>query len=298
VILRAEDIDRGKRLDWFIHERLADASRSRIQAWIKDGRVMVDGAAKKASYELRGDENIDVQPAAAPPLRASPEDLPLDILYEDESVIAINKPAGIVVHAGAGVESGTLVNRLVHHFGMLSGVGGELRPGIVHRLDRFTSGVLLVARNDAAHHALAEQFAGRTVEKIYRTVVHGEVAADTGRITAKIARDPIRRTRMTTRTREGRTALTEWRALERWPGFTYLEVRIGTGRTHQIRVHLSSIGHPVVGDSLYGAPKGQASRYLLHAWRISFDSPGTRERVAVEAPLPPDFTRFLEQRRL
>jgi 23S rRNA pseudouridine1911/1915/1917 synthase len=293
VILRADEGDRGKRLDSFVGERLTETSRSRIQAWIKEGRVLVDGATKKASYELRGAESVDVQPAAPPPLKAAPEDLPLDILYEDDAVIAINKPAGLVVHAGAGVESGTLVNRLVHHFAALSGVGGDLRPGIVHRLDRFTSGVLLVARNDAAHHALAAQFSGRTVEKVYLAVVHGSVTPDSGTITTKIARDPVRRTRMTTRTREGRTALTEWRVLKRWPGFTYLQVRIGTGRTHQIRVHLSSIGHPVVGDSLYGAPRPEAGRYLLHAWRISFDSPATGARVLVEAPVPDDLESFV-----
>jgi len=298
VTLIAERADQGKRLDLFVHEKLAEFSRARIQEWIRSDRVRVDGRSDKASYELRGTETIEVEPAAPAPLQAGPEDLPIDILYEDASVVAVNKPAGLVVHAGAGVESGTLVNRLVHHFAALSSVGGELRPGIVHRLDRYTSGVLLVARTDAAHRALAEQFAGRTVEKIYLALVHGAMKQDSGRITAKIARDPVRRTRMTTRAATGRTALTDWRVLQRWPAFSYLEVRIGTGRTHQIRVHLSSIGHPVVADRLYGAPamvEGRAplDRYFLHAHRLTFQSPATGERVTVEAPLPTELANWM-----
>ena len=298
--LLAEERDRGKRLDLFLHERLAGFSRARIQDWIKSGRVLVDGAERKPSQELRGGEAIEVEPAAPPPLRASPEDLPLDILYEDADVIAVNKPAGLVVHAGAGVHAGTLVNRLVHHFGKLSAVGGELRPGIVHRLDRYTSGVLLVARTDAAHRALAEQFSGRTVEKVYLALVHGAIERDTGRITAKISRDPVRRTRMSARQGEGRAALTDWEVIRRWARFTYLRVQIGTGRTHQIRVHLASIGHPVVGDRLYGAPAEieglpPLGRYFLHAHRISFTSPSTARRISVEAPLPPALDEWLQR---
>ena len=298
MTLIAERADQGKRLDLFVHEKLAEFSRARIQEWIRSDRVRVDGRSSKASYELRGTETIEVEPAAPAPLKAGPEDLPIDILYEDASVVAVNKPAGLVVHAGAGVESGTLVNRLVHHFATLSSVGGELRPGIVHRLDRYTSGVLLVARTDAAHRALAEQFAGRTVEKIYLALVHGAMKQDSGRITAKVARDPVRRTRMTTRAATGRTALTDWRVLQRWPAFSYLEVRIGTGRTHQIRVHLSSIGHPVVGDRLYGAPaaiegRPPLDRYFLHAHRLTFESPATGERVTVEAPLPTELENWM-----
>ena len=211
-------------------------------------------------------------------------------------MIAIDKPAGLVVHAGAGAHSGTLVNRLVHHFAALSHVGGETRPGIVHRLDKGTSGVLLVARNDSAHQALAAQFAGRTVEKTYLALVHGRMRAETGRITKPIARDPVRRTRMTTRLAAGRSALTEYRVLQRFEKFTYLEVRIGTGRTHQIRVHLASLGHPVAGDRLYGARSygtPAAERIFLHAWRIAFTSPTTGGRVAVESPLPVDLQRWL-----
>jgi len=184
-----------------------------------------------------------------------------------------------------------LVNRLVHRFGALSQLGGEMRPGIVHRLDKDTSGVLLVARTDLAHRALAAQFAGRTVEKIYVALVHGNVPADSGRITKPIARDPVRRTRMTARLESGREALTDYRVRTRFEKFTYLEVRIGTGRTHQIRVHLASIGHPVAGDRVYGAPP--AERLFLHAWRIGFVSPATGEKVTVEAPLPPALEAWL-----
>jgi 23S rRNA pseudouridine1911/1915/1917 synthase len=290
---------RGKRLDLLIQEQLSVYSRSRIQDWIRAGRVLVEGKVQKASYVLRGGESIRVDPAELVPLKAGPEDLPLDILYEDAAVIAVNKPAGLTVHAGAGIDAGTLVNRLVHHFGMLSSVGGDLRPGIVHRLDRYTSGVLLVARTDAAHQALATQFSSRTVEKIYLTLVHGSMELDRGRITTKIARDPVRRVRMTTRLGEGRVALTDWEVIRRLGKFTYLRVRIGTGRTHQIRVHLSSIGHPVVGDRLYGAPSQvegmpPLERYFLHAHRITFTSPASGERVTVEAPLPGDLRDYME----
>jgi len=283
--------DAGERLDHYLQARMTGYSRARIQAWIKDGLVSVNGAAAKSSTMLRGGEQIEVSPADPPPLKAEPEDAPIEILYEDLSVIAVNKPAGLVVHAGAGAHSGTLVNRLVHHFASLSKVGGELRPGIVHRLDRGTSGVILVARTDAAHRALAAQFSGRTTEKTYLALVEGRVNADSGRITKPIARDPSHRTRMTARLEHGRDALTDYRVLRRFEKFTYLEVRIGTGRTHQIRAHLAGIRHPVAGDKLYGAQV--ADRIFLHAWRIRFDSPATGERVTVEAPLPEELERWL-----
>jgi 23S rRNA pseudouridine1911/1915/1917 synthase len=225
-------------------------------------------------------------------LKAEPEDLPVEILYEDDAVIAIYKPAGLTVHAGAGAYSGTLVNRLVHHFQSLSKAGGEMRPGIVHRLDRGTSGVLLVAKTDAAHRALAAQFASRTVEKTYLALVEGRVAADSGRVNTPITRDPVRRTRMTAKLGHGRAAITEYRVVRRFERFTYLQVRIGTGRTHQIRAHLSSIGHPVAGDRVYGAKT--AERFFLHAWRIVFVTPATGERVEVEAPLDAVLERWLE----
>jgi len=286
--------DARKRLDHFLQEKLADFSRARLQSWIREGRVLVNGVPLKASAQLRGGERIEVTQAELPPLKASPENLPVEILYEDESVIAVNKPAGVVVHAGAGAHSGTLVNRLVHHFQSLSKIGGDLRPGIVHRLDRGTSGVLLVARTDAAHRNLAAQFAGRTVEKTYLALVQGRVAAESGRIDTPIARDPVRRIRMTARLGHGREAHSEYRVRQRFPHFTFLEVRIGTGRTHQIRAHLASIGHPVAGDRVYGArpfPE-MTGRVFLHAWRIAFSSP-FGGRVMVEAPLPPELESLL-----
>lgn len=296
--MTATATDAGKRLDQFLREQLPQYSRARLQDWIEQGRVLVNGSPEKRSYLMKGAERIHVRPGELPPLRATPEELPLDVLYEDAGVIAINKPAGMVVHAGAGQHSGTLVNALLHRFGKLSTAGGELRPGIVHRLDRFTSGVILIARNDAAHRNLAEQFASRQVEKIYLALVHGSVKKDQGRITSPITRDPLRRIRMTARLARGRSAITDYRVLERFEGFTLLEVTIGTGRTHQIRVHLASVGHPVVGDKLYGAPASPLGRYFLHARQIIFTSPSTGERITVSAPLPPDLESYLETLRM
>lgn len=295
VRLEAASTDRAKRLDRFLRERLPQHSRSRLQEWIEQGRVLVDGSPAKPSYLVKGGERIQVQPGEAAPLRATPEDLPLDVLYEDAEVIAINKPAGMVVHAGAGQHSGTLVNALLHRFGKLSSAGGALRPGIVHRLDRFTSGVILIARSDAAHRNLAEQFASRQVEKIYVALVHGRVKSEQGQITTPIARDPVRRVRMTARLAQGRHAITSYQVLKRFEGMTLLEVKIGTGRTHQIRVHLASIGHPVVGDKLYGAPASKLGRYFLHARQIAFSSPTSGERITVGAPLAEDLERYLEE---
>ncbi len=296
--LIAEAADGGKRLDSFVQERLPKFSRSRVQSWIKEKLVMVNGAEARASALLKGTETIDVEPAELEPLKAKPENIALAILYEDNDVIVIDKPAGMVVHAGAGHNTGTLVNALLHHFSTLSTVNGDLRPGIVHRLDKETSGVLVVARHDAAHQSLARQFHDREVEKIYLTLVHGRMEQITGRITAPIARDPIRRTRMTARTGHGRSALTEYRILEQFPLFSYLEVKIGSGRTHQIRVHLSSLKHPVFGDRLYGAPAEipgvpTLDRFFLHAHRLQFRSPSTGERIRVESPLTPELLELL-----
>ena len=297
--LSAEPHETGKRLDQMLHERLPQYSRARIQQWIKGGRVLVNGVPTRSSRVLRAGEAIDVEPAEAPPLRAVPEAIPLAVLYEDPDLVAIDKPAGMVVHAGAGVHSGTVVNALLHRFGALSAVAGALRPGIVHRLDRYTSGVLLVAKNDAAHRHLAEQFSGRQVEKVYLALVHGKVKNESGRMERPIARDPVHRTRMTARLAKGRAAWSEYRVLRRFERFTLLEVRIGTGRTHQIRVHLSSIGHPVAGDTLYGAPakvegRPPMGRFFLHARRIRFHQPTTGEEVVVESPLPAELESWME----
>ncbi len=290
----------GKRLDQAVHEQLPAFSRARVQSWIKDGRVRVNGAAERPARLLREGDRVEIEPAELPALHAVPEAIPLRILYEDDDFVAIDKPAGMVVHAGAGVRSGTLVNALLYRFESLSALGGELRPGIVHRLDRYTSGVLLVAKNDAAHRALAAQFAGRQVEKTYLALVGGRVAVDRDRIEKPIARDPRRRTRMTARLEHGRAAWSEYRVLRRFERFTFLEVRIGTGRTHQIRVHLSSIGHPVAGDRLYGAPANveglpPLGRFFLHAHRIRFRHPFGGQTVEVESPLPADLTSWMER---
>lgn len=302
IELRADPRDRGKRLDVFVHERQPEWSRSRVQEWVRAGRVRVNGGVEKPSYGLRGDEAIEVEPARLAPLRAVAEDIPLSVLFEDDSMVAIDKPAGMVVHAGAGVDSGTVVNALLHRFGSLSSLGGDLRPGIVHRLDRYTSGVLLVAKTDAAHQALARQFASRTMRKNYLALVHRPMEAKEGRIDKPIARDPIHRTRMTAALGSGRAAITTWRVLQSIAGFSYLAVQIGTGRTHQIRVHLASIRHPVVRDTLYGAPEkipGMPSlgRHFLHAAEIEFRHPQTGKPMRLAAPLPQELEEWLEQLR-
>jgi len=300
ITLSAPASRAGVRLDKFLHEALPETSRARIQEWIRAGRVRVNGRVSEPAYRLKGGETIEVEPAAPPPLRAEPEPIPLSVLYEDEHVIAVDKPAGMVVHVGAGRRSGTLVNALLARYGSLSGSGGELRPGIVHRLDRLTSGVILVARNDLAHQRLAAQFAARQIEKVYLALVHRELKEDHGVIESPIGRDPVRRTRMSARVRQGRAATTEYRVLRRFPGFTYLEVRPRTGRTHQIRTHLASIGRPVVGDPAYGAPRRvegmpPLERYFLHAHRIGFAHPVTGQWVVIESPLPAELRAWLEE---
>lgn len=284
MILTASGADRGKRLDALLHERLPEFSRARIQQWIKAGMVLVNERAEKPSYAVRGEEKIDLEPAEPPPLKAVPEAIPLTVLYEDDTCVVIDKPAGMVVHAGAGVHAGTVVNALLHRFANLSRIGGELRPGIVHRLDRFTSGVLLVAKTDAAHRDLALQFSSRRVEKIYLALVEGQMTGS-GRIDKPITRDPKNRARMTARLGSGRTAFTEWEAVEQFAGFTLLRIRLGTGRTHQIRAHMAALGHPVAGDRLYGAKPSPWRRYFLHAHRLTFRSPATQDLMTVESPL-------------
>ncbi len=306
--------DAGKRLDQFLAGQLPEVSRVRVQQLIAQDLVRVDGRAAKASQRLRGGERVEVLgEAKATPLRAIPEDIPLDIVYEDDWLAIVNKPAGMMVHAGSGATEGTrnrgtLVNALLHRFGSLSGVGGALRPGIVHRLDKATSGLMVVAKNDAAHRQLARQFAGRAVKKTYFALVHGWPRQERGTITSAISRDRMRRTRMTTRRSGGREAVSHYRVLRRIEGgygkFALLEVRIDTGRTHQIRVHMASIGHPVVGDTLYGAPrqirdpKGRLPslslpRNFLHAAKVEFEHPKTGEGLAFSRALPEELEDFL-----
>jgi 23S rRNA pseudouridine1911/1915/1917 synthase len=290
MLFHAVTTDRGKRLDAFLHQNLPEYSRSRLQTWIREARVHINGKAAKPSTLLNGTEEIGVEPANLAPLKAEAEDIPLSVLYEDESVVAIDKPAGMVVHAGAGIHAGTVVNALLHRFN-LSSIGGDLRPGIVHRLDRFTTGVLLVAKTDAAHQELARQFQARTVEKIYLTLIEGTLTG-AGRVQKPIARDPRNRARMTARLPTGRAALTDWKATANYQGFSFLEIHLGTGRTHQIRAHMAALGHPVAGDRLYGAKPSLWDRYFLHAHRLGFRSPSTGEAVQVISPLSPDLEEW------
>lgn len=284
----------GQRLDHFLAAQLPRYSRARLQDWIKRGLVEVDGTARKPSFALRGGERIVVHPGQLPPLKAEAEEIPLEILYEDSDILAVNKPAGMTVHAGAGVHQGTLVNALLHRFQTLSTVSGEERPGIVHRLDRFTSGVMLVARTDEAHRHLQKQFADRTTEKVYLALVHGVVSPDEGRVERAISRSLIHRFKMTTTESKGRYAVTDYRVIRRFERFTYLEVTIGTGRTHQIRVHLASLKHPVAGDTTYGGQKHESGRFFLHSARIRFDHPRTGERLTITAPLPAELEAWLQ----
>jgi len=308
--------DAGKRLDHFLTAKLGEVSRARVQELIAAEKIQVNDGPAKSSLRLRGGERITIiAPAARPPLRAIAEEIPLDILYEDDDLAVINKPAGMMVHVGAGATDdqrnrGTLVNALLHHFATLSAVGGEMRPGIVHRLDKETSGLIVVAKNDEAHRKLATQFARREVKKTYVALVHGWLKKDRGTIAASISRDRVRRTRMTTRQAGGREAVSHYRTVRRLDTpcgkFTLIEVKIDTGRTHQIRVHMASLGHPVVGDNLYGAPaqlkaraQGKSAepislpRNFLHAAELELAHPRTGEKTALKSPLPPELQEFL-----
>ncbi len=302
----AQPTDKGKRLDQFLTASLPALSRSRVQHLIRQGHVTLigSGVASKPGLRLRGDECIRVEEIEPPPLAAAPEPIPLIILYEDSDLVAIDKPAGMVVHAGAGVTRGTVVNALLYHFQQLSSLGGPLRPGIVHRLDKNTSGVLLVAKNDETHRQLAAQFRRREVEKHYLALVHGRLPRPRDQIRLRVARDLRRRQRMTTRRAVGREAVTDYRVLRELDSFTLLEASLRTGRTHQLRVHFSSIGHPVVGDTLYGAPRllrlgNQAlptlARNFLHAARVRFHHPRTGQPVEIVAPLPAELEAFLRR---
>jgi 23S rRNA pseudouridine1911/1915/1917 synthase len=304
------------RLDQYLAQALPDISRARVQLLIEAGQVRVDGHTAKPKQKLHGGESIEIEGSPQPaPLHATPEDIPLHILHEDKNLAVIDKPAGMMVHAGAGSSDdernrGTLVNALLFHFNKLSSTGGDLRPGIVHRLDKQTSGLILVAKDDSTHRKLGEMFSQRQVAKTYLALLHGHLKKDDITVTLPIARDLIRRTRMTTRRADGRTAVSHFHVLERinarlttpYTPFTLVEVRIETGRTHQIRVHAQSLGHPVVGDTLYGAPhlipglapELQLDRNFLHAAHLSFTHPQTRKPLHIDAPLPNELESFLK----
>lgn len=299
--------DAGQRLDRFLTAHLPDFSRTRIQSLLDHGHARVNGAPAKRSHRVEAGDAVAIEIPPPTPMHAQPEAIPLEILYSDEDLIVVNKPAGMVVHPGAGVKTGTIVNALLHEFGArgeLSSIAGELRPGIVHRLDRETSGALIVARNDKVHRALSDQFRDRQIGKTYIALLHGRLKDDTGRIELPVSRDLHRRVRMTTRRREGRAARTDWRVRMRLPGYTFLEADLHTGRTHQIRVHFSALGHPVVGDTLYGAPaqpKAGATllpplgRNFLHAAHLHFLHPTIGKVIDVRAPMPSDLANYLRQ---
>ena len=310
------------RLDQYLAQALPDISRARVQLLIEAGQVRVDGNLAKPKQKLHGGESIEIEGSPnPPPLHAVPEDIPLEILHEDKYLAVVNKPAGMMVHAGSGATDdarnrGTLVNALLFHFAKLSDVGGDLRPGIVHRLDKQTSGILLVAKDDSTHRKLGEMFSQRQITKTYVALVHGNLAKDNVTVSLPIGRDLVRRIRMTTRRSAGegvRTAVSHVKVLERISSphgpFTLVEVRIETGRTHQIRVHMQSLGHPVVGDTLYGAPhiiraitpepglqlnsELSLDRNFLHAAHLSFTHPQTSKPMNLHAPLPAELDTFL-----
>ncbi len=305
----------GLRLDQYLAQAIPDISRGRVQLLIESGQVRVDGSPAKPRHKLKGGEAIEIEGEPRPePLHATPEDIPLDILYEDAFLAVVNKPAGMMVHAGAGTtdddrNKGTLVNALLFHLAKLSDLAGDLRPGIVHRLDKQTSGAIVVAKDDTTHRKLGAMFAERQVHKTYIALAHGHIARDLTTVSLPIARDLVRRTRMTTRRADGRSAVSHIEVLERlttpFGPFTLVEVRIETGRTHQIRVHLQSMGHPVVGDTLYGAPRVIRSlnsgedaqlelpRNFLHAARLAFPHPRTGKSLELIAPLSVELEHFL-----
>ncbi len=314
----------GQRIDLFLAQQWGEVSRSRVQLLLEQHGVLIDGKHAKPSRKVRAGESILVigEPEP-PPLRAMAEAIPIEIVYEDSELAVVNKPAGMMVHAGAGATEdarnrGTLVNALLHHLRELSSSSGPLRPGIVHRLDKQTSGLIVVAKNDNAHAKLAAMFSRRQVRKVYLTLVQGELAGEKGTINAPISRDAVRRTRMTTRREGGRPAVSHWQVLRRIQGpygrFTLASVRIETGRTHQIRVHMASLGHPVVGDTLYGAstailpglaaakqpggahlPRLALPRNFLHAAELEFPHPVTGERLTLVSNLPADLKDFMAQ---
>jgi 23S rRNA pseudouridine1911/1915/1917 synthase len=297
-------LDAGRRLDLYLASRLPELSRTRIQELIGQGQVRVGQRLSRSAHRIAAGEAIEVEVQPRPPLAAAPEEIPIEVLFEDDDLVVVNKPAGMVVHAAAGARSGTLVNALLHHLGVLSEMGGALRPGIVHRLDRGTSGAIVVARTDAAHRALADQFRARTVRKTYIALLHGRLARDAGSIALPIARDPRRRTRMTARLRAGRESRTDWRVLLRLGNFTLVAAEPRTGRTHQIRAHFAATGHPLVGDTLYGAAqRARAGRLLLpplarvflHAARLGFAHPRSGRPMDVGAPLDRSLRDYLAQ---
>ncbi|MFB3924656.1 MAG: RluA family pseudouridine synthase [Syntrophales bacterium] len=302
----------GTRLDVFLASRNVSVSRSQVKRIIDEGLVTVNGAEAKAGYKLRQGDVISFRQEEAAGYDIMPEAIPLKILYEDSSILVVDKPAGMVTHPSPGHYSGTLVNALLHHCKDLAGIGGVLRPGIVHRLDKDTSGLLVAVKTEEALNGLARQFKGRTIRKVYETLVHGDMEGDEGVIDLPIGRHPVHRKKMSTSSRRGKNAVTRWKVLERYGIISYLQVEIETGRTHQIRVHLNSSGHPVLGDNVYGTSARRINnisdnavrsrlkmmkRQALHASRIGFDHPGDGRHLEFSSPLPEDMASIRDYLR-
>ena len=299
ILLRASEESKNQRLDAFLASSLDGLTRSQATRLIESGEVAVNGRAVSKSYKLAGGEDIVVTLPEPEPVEAVPQDIPLDVVYEDADVIVVNKPSGMVVHPAPGHPDGTLVNALLYHCaGTLSGIGGALRPGIVHRIDRDTSGLIIAAKNDAAHQYLSAQLADHTLARTYECIVVGALREDCGTVDAPIARHPTDRKRMAV-IAGGREAVTHWEVIARYPGYTHVRCRLETGRTHQIRVHMAYIGHPILGDTVYGAKKEVPglTGQCLHAVGLRFLHPRTHEVVELSCPLPEEFTRMLQKIR-
>ena len=299
IRLRASEESKNQRLDAFLASSLDGLTRSQATRLIESGEVAVNGRAVSKSYKLAGGEDIAVTLPEPEPVEAVPQDIPLDVVYEDADVIVVNKPSGMVVHPAPGHPDGTLVNALLYHCaGTLSGIGGALRPGIVHRIDRDTSGLIIAAKNDAAHQYLSAQLADHTLARTYECIVVGSLREECGTVDAPIARHPTDRKRMAV-VAGGREAVTHWEVIARYPGYTHVRCRLETGRTHQIRVHMAYIGHPILGDTVYGAKKEVPglTGQCLHAVGLRFLHPRTHEVVELSCPLPDEFTRMLQKIR-
>ena len=297
ILLQTSEEDRGARLDAFLAHAMEDLTRSAAAKAIEEGRVLVSGKVPSKSLKLTGNETIEFTPEEPAPIDAVPQDIPLDVVYEDDDVIVVNKPSGLVVHPAPGHPDGTLVNVLLYHCGAsLSGVGGALRPGIVHRIDRDTSGLIIAAKNDYAHQFLSAQLADHTLARTYECIVVGNLREDSGTVDAPIARDSRDRKRMAV-VPGGRRAVTHWTVLARYPGYTHVQCRLETGRTHQIRVHMAYLGHPILGDTVYGAkkPVPGLTGQCLHAVGLQFIHPRTKELVSLSCPLPGEFTAALRK---
>ena len=299
ILLRASEESKNQRLDAFLASSLDGLTRSQATRLIESGEVAVNGRAVSKSYKLAGGEDVAVTLPEPEPVEAVPQDIPLDVVYEDADVIVVNKPSGMVVHPAPGHPDGTLINALLYHCaGTLSGIGGALRPGIVHRIDRDTSGLIIAAKNDAAHQYLSAQLADHTLARTYECIVVGALREDRGTVNAPIARHPTDRKRMAV-VAGGREAVTHWEVIARYPGYTHVRCRLETGRTHQIRVHMAYIGHPILGDTVYGAKKEVPglTGQCLHAVGLRFLHPRTHEVVELSCPLPEEFTRMLQKIR-